>query len=204
MDGFALYKELKRNKLTADIPVLILTARGQMEGTFEAVGADDFLPKPFDAQTLIDKVETLLTRVRQAAQMAHGKKVLIAGTDNEVLDNMGKQLRKIGCHVDVVTTGPQVISKTVMFLPMILIIEAQMDGMSAEEVLKVIRKLPQAERIPILVYSFYRLSDLGSEDVRQKALSVDSAVRGCLDSGATEYFGRFNESTFLQVLGKYL
>jgi len=42
MDGFTFYKELKKNKITSDIPVLILTARGKMEDSFRVVGADDF------------------------------------------------------------------------------------------------------------------------------------------------------------------
>lgn len=204
MDGFVFYKELKKNKLTADIPVVILTARGKMEDTFESVGADAFLAKPFDAKNLMEKVERLIVQKEAAHTLSQGKKVLVAGTDPEVLDMMSKQLTKIGCHVDIVTTGAQVISKTVMFLPAVIVMEAQMDGVSALEIVQVVRKLPQAEKIPLLLYSFYRITDLGTEDVRQKALTVDSAVRECLESGATEYFGRFNENTFLKSIGKYL
>lgn len=64
--------------------------------------------------------------------------------------------------------------------------------------------MSQGEKIPILGYSYYRLSDLGSEDARQRALSVDSAVENCNEIGMPEYLGRFNENTFMKVVGKYL
>ncbi len=64
MDGFTFYKELKKNKATSAIPVLVLTARNKMEDTFSAVGVDAFVAKPYDAQTLLAKVEELLAKTK--------------------------------------------------------------------------------------------------------------------------------------------
>jgi len=60
MDGYKFYKELKRNRATLSIPVLILTARGNMEDTFMMAGVDEFLAKPVDAEELLEKVSKLL------------------------------------------------------------------------------------------------------------------------------------------------
>lgn len=60
MDGFTFYRELKANEATASIPVLILTDRTQMEDSFGALGADDFIPKPFEPEALLSKVSQLL------------------------------------------------------------------------------------------------------------------------------------------------
>lgn len=62
MDGYAFYKELKKDKKTASIPILILSARSQLEGPFRAVGADSFLAKPFEAKDLLGQVARLLSR----------------------------------------------------------------------------------------------------------------------------------------------
>jgi DNA-binding response OmpR family regulator len=66
-DGYTLCKELKANKWTRDIPVLLLTAVGEAVPTttythYEGMTteAEDFLPKPVDAKTLVDAVERLL------------------------------------------------------------------------------------------------------------------------------------------------
>jgi len=61
-DGFTVVRELR--KAANYVPVLILTARGRPEDVltgFEA-GADDYLPKPFNLDILMARLESLLRR----------------------------------------------------------------------------------------------------------------------------------------------
>lgn len=203
MDGFTFYKELKSSPLTKDIPVLILTARGKMEESFRVMGADEFVTKPFNSEDLLAKVGTLINRL-PASESQYSKRVLLAGVEEEVVHGMVMQLKKTGCHTDMVTTGPQVITKVVMFLPQILVLDVLMNGMESPEIIRILRQMPQGEKIPILMYSFYRLSDLGSEDVRHRALSIDKAVQLGLRNGATKYIGRYNEDSFIRSINIYL
>lgn len=61
-DGLSLLKELKSDKETEDIPVILLTAKGsemdKVKG-FEA-GADDYIPKPFGMMELVARVKARL------------------------------------------------------------------------------------------------------------------------------------------------
>jgi DNA-binding response OmpR family regulator len=66
-NGYQLCKELKSNKWTQEIPVILLTAVGEAVPTttythYEGmtIEAEDFIPKPVDAQTLVQAVERLL------------------------------------------------------------------------------------------------------------------------------------------------
>ena len=59
MDGFSFYKELKKNPATADIPVLVMTARGPMEDTFKVAGADGFMTKPFSPVNLTVEIDQI-------------------------------------------------------------------------------------------------------------------------------------------------
>ena len=66
-NGYQLCKELKANKATRGIPVVLLTAVGEAVPTTSyshaegmAVEAEDFIPKPVDAATLVEAVERLL------------------------------------------------------------------------------------------------------------------------------------------------
>src|SRR5260370_1226008 len=59
-DGFTVASELR--KASHYIPLLMLTARGRPEdvlGGF-AAGADDYLPKPFDLNILLARIQSLL------------------------------------------------------------------------------------------------------------------------------------------------
>jgi DNA-binding response OmpR family regulator len=66
-NGYQLCKELKSNKWTQEIPIILLTAVGEAVPTTSyshaegmAVEAEDFIPKPVDATTLVEAVERLL------------------------------------------------------------------------------------------------------------------------------------------------
>ncbi len=66
-NGYQLCKELKANQATRGIPVVLLTAVGEAVPTTTyshaegmAVEAEDYIPKPVDAATLVEAVERLL------------------------------------------------------------------------------------------------------------------------------------------------
>jgi len=62
IDGFELLKELKADRETASIPVMMLTARnmlGEIQ-TAIALGANDFLTKPFRDDVLLMRVARLM------------------------------------------------------------------------------------------------------------------------------------------------
>jgi DNA-binding response OmpR family regulator len=65
LDGFALCTELRR--LSNAVPVLMLTAKGQIEDRVAGLdaGADDYLVKPFSTEELLARVRALLRRVRR-------------------------------------------------------------------------------------------------------------------------------------------
>lgn len=202
MDGFTLYKNLKQDPKTADIPVLILTARGHMEDSFRVMGADDFLGKPFEPSELLSKVDSLFLRSTIKKEM--NKKVLVAGSDRTILENMAFQLKKVGCLLEMAKDGPEIITKVVQFSPDILILEIPLYGMTADELVKILRQMGQFAQRPILTYSFYKIEELGDATIRQKAIAIDDAKAACLKAGASADLGRFNEFSFLSLVSKYL
>ena len=62
VDGYRVCRLLKFDEKFKHVPILMLTARVQEsdEQTGKAVGADAYLPKPFDAQTLLAKIKELI------------------------------------------------------------------------------------------------------------------------------------------------
>ncbi|MBI5471439.1 MAG: response regulator transcription factor [Ignavibacteriae bacterium] len=70
MDGWEVCKQFKRDRRTAHIPVIFLTAKGT---EFDEVlglelGADDYIVKPIAIRTLLARVKTVLRRRESAAE----------------------------------------------------------------------------------------------------------------------------------------
>ena len=63
LDGYQVCQRLKANENTKYIPVLMLTAKGEVENKVKGleIGADDYLAKPFDYKELSARVKSLLT-----------------------------------------------------------------------------------------------------------------------------------------------
>ena len=69
MDGFELCRTIRKE---SDVPIVMLTARGDVMDRVVGLelGADDYLPKPFEPRELLARVQTILRRVPAAATTA--------------------------------------------------------------------------------------------------------------------------------------
>ncbi len=65
MDGLTLCKKIKEDIQTSHIPVILLTAKVEIENRIEGlqVGADSYIPKPFHPEHLFVRIEKLLERM---------------------------------------------------------------------------------------------------------------------------------------------
>lgn len=65
MDGLMLCKNIKENIQTSHIPVILLTAKVEIENRIEGlqVGADSYIPKPFHPEHLFIRIEKLIERM---------------------------------------------------------------------------------------------------------------------------------------------
>ena len=69
MDGFALCRAIRRD---SDIPIIMLTARGEVMDRVVGLelGADDYVPKPFEPRELVARLQTVLRRRVAAPALA--------------------------------------------------------------------------------------------------------------------------------------
>lgn len=95
MDGLEVCRALKKGAATAQIPVIMLTAKGEEADVVAGLelGADDYIPKPFSPRVLIARLRTVLRRLEREAAPADKNGVLrlreltIHPGRNEVLVN---------------------------------------------------------------------------------------------------------------------
>lgn len=64
MNGFEVCREIRK---TSEIPIIILSARGEVTDRIVGleIGADDYLPKPFEPRELLARIQTVLRRSRE-------------------------------------------------------------------------------------------------------------------------------------------
>ncbi len=83
VDGIAVCRAIRRERLNVDVPILMLTARREESDKVLGLesGADDYLTKPFGIRELVARARALLRRPRATAAVdpAHSNLIITAG-----------------------------------------------------------------------------------------------------------------------------
>lgn len=123
MDGFSVCRELERDPVTARIPVIMLTARGEEVDRIVGLelGADDYVIKPFSVRELILRIRAILRRQTAASSAprlarhgvevdpaahrvsVHGKVVELTATEFRLLEDLMR-------HAGTVRTREQLLN----------------------------------------------------------------------------------------------
>jgi len=92
IDGYEVCQRLKSDEKTKYIPVLMLTAKGEVEHKVKGlnIGADDYMSKPFDYKELSARVRSLLS-----IKATHEKKVVEekTGALEQMMDQVAHEIR---------------------------------------------------------------------------------------------------------------
>ncbi len=80
MSGLNMLGEIRGNRETADLPVIMITGRSDREAVVEALaaGADDYVAKPFDFDVLAARIERVIARGRRIAELKRSNAALDA------------------------------------------------------------------------------------------------------------------------------
>jgi PAS domain S-box-containing protein len=93
VDGLRLAEELRKDPRTAEVPLLLLSARAGQEAAVEglAAGADDYLVKPFAARELLARVEASVRLTQLRSRQARWRAAMIESLQEGffVLDQRG-------------------------------------------------------------------------------------------------------------------
>ena len=97
MNGLDVLRNLRKQ---SRIPVLILTARGDDVDRIVGleIGADDYLPKPFNPRELMARVRAILRRAHAEPQSGPGEKVIVGDVE---LDPASRVVRRSGEAVEL-------------------------------------------------------------------------------------------------------
>lgn len=99
LSGIEVCRRLRRTAETANVPIIMLTARGEEADRIRGLetGADDYVTKPFSPRELVARVSAVLRRVRPALA---GEALSYADLE---MDTVGHKVRRGG---EVIPLGP--------------------------------------------------------------------------------------------------
>jgi OmpR family response regulator RpaB len=102
MDGFALCRAIRKE---SDIPIIMLTARGEVMDRIVGLelGADDYVPKPFEPRELVARLQTVLRRhvAGLSAPQATDARLVFVGL---VVDAATRSVQREGVTLELTST----------------------------------------------------------------------------------------------------
>lgn len=95
LSGIEVCRRLRRIPDTANVPIIMLTARGEEEDRVRGLetGADDYVTKPFSPRELVARVQAVLRRVRPALA---GEQLSYSDIE---MDTVSHKVRRAGISV---------------------------------------------------------------------------------------------------------
>jgi signal transduction histidine kinase/DNA-binding response OmpR family regulator len=183
--GWWVLEKLKEDPQTAGIPVLVVTIVEDQRLVF-ALGASDYLGKPYDRGALIAKIHRLLPKLG-------GKRVLVVDDDPEARAMLTKILKEEQAEVIGAASGDEGMALVAQAPPDLVLLDLMMPGMSGFEMVARLRAQPTSANIPVMIVS---AKELTAEDV----LTLNGHIQRFVAKGTIEPEGLTN--AVRQMLGQ--
>lgn len=169
-DGFETCKELKSDPRTAQIPVVMLTAKVESEDVITGIeaGADDYITKPFDVEILRSKLNSLVKRRDQLKQYFTSNLAGATDVDSEEAEStmptnpfMELVVKNIEMHLDDSTFEAKVLADSLnMSLPTLYRKIKQFSDCSILELTRTIRLKKAAQLLATQQYSVQEVAEM--------------------------------------------
>jgi CheY-like chemotaxis protein len=169
MDGWTVLRSLKADPTTASIPVVMVSMLDDRD-IGHALGASDYLTKPFDRQKL---VSALRRYRRDGAQ----RPVLVVEDDAPTREVIKRALERDGWAVSEADNGRRGLQSVARQVPDLILLDLMMPEMDGFEFVAELRKSESGRRIPVVVVT---AKELGEEDRRR----LNGQVRRVLHKGS--------------------
>jgi len=195
----AMYKALKDDARTKDIPVIVLTGRIGMEESLSSVGIDRIITKPFDIE------EDLLTMVQELIELTKDKnrkkRALVYSKHENIMDDMLPLLTEQCYQAFKASSGADFISKCLSHRPDIVFLDVLSEDVTCQEIIKAIKCFARLRNTKIIIFTYFEQKVLGDVDAIEQLKECKNV---CMSAGATKYIGRFSRINFIGSIKEFL
>jgi len=182
MGGLEFYNRIITQHGRARYPVLVLTARANLDGLFKEIKAEGFLQKPFEIGNLIGEVKRII------AGGTNPLVFLVTPSDSPHIDGIKEAFSRERFDVVNAKDSEQVKQKAQKRKPDFIVFEYVEEFSQGEGFLEQIARDENLKKIPIIVYSYS-----GFSGDKEK----------CIEAGARLYLnGPENYEDFIEAVKK--
>jgi signal transduction histidine kinase/DNA-binding response OmpR family regulator len=169
MDGWTVLRSLKADPLTAAIPVVMVSMLDDRD-IGHALGAADYLTKPFDRQKLV-------TALRRYRRDGSARPVLVVEDDAPTREVIRRALERDGWAVSEADNGRRGLQSVARHVPDLIVLDLMMPEMDGFEFVAELRKSESGRKIPVVVVTAKEITE---EDRRR----LNGQVRQVLHKGS--------------------
>jgi DNA-binding response OmpR family regulator len=180
VDGFAVLEELKSNRVTAPIPVVIASVLSESDKGY-ALGAVDYVVKPFSEEKLLDSVRQALAPIKKGTLHS----LLVVDDDPDILEFLYQALSYHGYQVATAASGQEAMAHVRQNQPDLILLDLKMPGMDGYEVIRRLKSNDATRAIPIVVITAspvdkhrdrVRVLGMGVAQYVSKPLSIEALI----------------------------
>lgn len=158
MGGLEFYKTICYNDNKPRTPVLVLTARANMEQLFKELNIDGFMAKPFEIDELLKEVETIIERRENAGKitpsgMKEVRKVCIIENDPEVMNQIGAAFLISGYIVNPASNGAEGIERIAYTVPDVAVVNLGLIDIPGDMVILKIKNIAKTQNVKCILYT---------------------------------------------------
>jgi len=171
------------------VPVLVLTARASMAEYFANKQIAGFIAKPCDPSDLLMEVGRILFMT--ASEGFHNappqtvRRLIIAEGDPDLRQTLLSEFNGAGFDVEAVASGSEALEACVTFKPDAVVMRLEMEGMSADEVVATLKRLPHSRETRAIVYGMdlpeAQLEHVANLAIPQNCMLKDLNVNAIVD-----------------------
>jgi CheY-like chemotaxis protein/anti-sigma regulatory factor (Ser/Thr protein kinase) len=143
IDGWTVLSKLQDNPKLADVPVIVLSAVGDVEMAM-SLGASSVLLKPVDASRLTAEIATQLSPLPKCY-------VLLVEDDADSRTLITRMLEREGWQFRAAINGNAALRILKKSIPAMIVLDLKMPGMNGLELLEVLGKNPAWAKIPVVI-----------------------------------------------------
>ena len=159
MGGLEFYQRICDQNNRPKYPVLVLTARANLEQLFKDLDIHGFMTKPFDIEELIKQGETIIKKTKRLfvksdqRDLAGPRNICIVDDDGEALKQISLALLEAGYRVDSARSGTSAIEKMMADPPNLALIKLGLKDISGDIVVFRLKRMSKTSDVKSILYT---------------------------------------------------